>query len=145
METYCVHLHRPANVLNPYTKPDTILTRLANISQLPDCSRTRPTIISTFRLFLPSRPETKCRPTPEQKHQQPREWVRLPRCRCAEKLSGKHRSCDISNCGDRLKGCVNPASSLPLAAGCEVTQPRDHLLAYPCASLLFFYQTHRLH
>ena len=29
-------------------------------------------------------------------------------------------------------GCVNPASSLPLSAGGEFTQPRAYLLADPC-------------
>ena len=29
-------------------------------------------------------------------------------------------------------GCVNPASWLPLAAGHEFTQPRDHLIANLC-------------
>ena len=29
-------------------------------------------------------------------------------------------------------GCVNPASSLPLAAGHEFTQPRAHSFALPC-------------
>ena len=32
-------------------------------------------------------------------------------------------------------GCVNPASWLPLAAGREFTQPRDHLMAHLCASI----------
>ena len=32
-------------------------------------------------------------------------------------------------------GCVNPASWLPLAAGGEFTQPRDHSLAQPCILL----------
>ena len=30
-------------------------------------------------------------------------------------------------------GCVNPASTLPLAAGGEFTQPRDHSFAQPCS------------
>ena len=29
-------------------------------------------------------------------------------------------------------GCVNPASWLPLATGCEFTQSRDHSFAQPC-------------
>ena len=33
----------------------------------------------------------------------------------------------------RVLGCVNPASWLPLAAGCEFTQPRAHLIAHLCS------------
>ena len=33
--------------------------------------------------------------------------------------------------------CMNPASRLPLAAGFEFTQPRDHSLAGPCRSIAF--------
>ena len=39
------------------------------------------------------------------------------------------------------KGCVNPASGLPLATGREFTQPRDHLLADPCIYLLLYMQS----
>ena len=34
-------------------------------------------------------------------------------------------------------GCVNPASRLPLVAGSEFMQPRDHLLAEPCTPIMF--------
>ena len=36
-------------------------------------------------------------------------------------------------------GCVNPASWLPLVAGGEFTQPRDHSLAQHCTSLSLFH------
>ena len=33
---------------------------------------------------------------------------------------------------ERFLCCLNPASCLPVSAGGEFTQPRDHSLAQPC-------------
>ena len=56
-------------------------------------------------------------------------------------IRGQFKAClwCIQGCAKEWTlGCMNPASWLPLAAGCKFTQPRDHSFAQPCRIVLSF-------